>query len=397
MEMIIYFITLGIVSLYSFSLIRSLKYINHVKKEKKSSFDAPLTLIIPFRNEEKNLPELLNCIDHLETDSLNFKVLLINDHSDDESYNIVSNWVGKTDVDAELLNLKSGFGKKEAVRNAVNYSEQGTVIITTDADCTFGPNWLGSMASKFVEQENLKLIVGPVWMNQRGGILEDFQTYEFAALQGVTMSTLGDGNPIMCNAANLMFEKSVYLSALEEGMKMELASGDDIFLMQYIYEKYGAGAIEYNYDRDSIVKTDPLNDLKQFYHQRIRWAGKWKTGKQPIGVRISGGIIFLMYVLVLISLILIALNFVFYNSLIVLLSLMVKTICEVVFLKRVFSFFGKSFYFSRILLLAVFYPLYSVFFGMLSLFKGFSWKDRKADNSGVWEMGNPEFSNLDRK
>ncbi|MCX2743697.1 glycosyltransferase [Mangrovivirga sp. M17] len=397
MEMIVYFLTLVVVLLYSIFLFRSLEYIKPTDSGNSISFDAPITLIIPFRNEENNLPELLSCIDRLNINSLNFSVLIVNDHSEDESCRIVSDWVSKTDINAELLNLTSGFGKKEAIKKAVDHSRHGSLIITTDADCTFGPDWLKSMVSKFVGHENTKLIVGPVWMNQQGGMLENFQTYEFAALQGVTMSTLAIGNPVMCNAANLLFEKSVYLSALDEGMKMELVSGDDIFLMQYIHNKYGAEAIAYNFDPHSIVNTEPLNNFKQFYHQRIRWAGKWKTGVQPIGVRLSGGLIFLMYVLLLISLILIVLNFVFYKSLIVLLSLMIKTVAEVVFLKRAFSFFGKSFYFSRILLLAVLYPLYSVFFGMLSLFKGFSWKDRKADNSGVWEMGNPEFSNFDRK
>ncbi|WP_271711711.1 glycosyltransferase [Marinigracilibium pacificum] len=385
----IYLIFCFLTILYSLYLLSSLKYIVVRESDPEVKSLHKVYVVVPFRNEEQKLPALLKSIDRLAFNEFDFNIILVNDHSEDQSLQICEDWINSTDNKSILLSLSDTFGKKAAIRKAIELADSDALILTTDADCTFGEYWIDAMLKAFCEDPKTALLVGPVWIRSKSGILRLFQTYEFAALQGVTMSTIGGGQPIMCNAANLMFRRKDYFQAIDDGMNMDQVSGDDIFLLQSILKLHGAESIKYCHDRKAVVQTDPVDNWTDLYHQRIRWSGKWKAGSQPVNIKLSGGLIFMMYVFLLISIILLVSNFVFYKSLIVLLPIMLKTICELVFLRKVFSFFGKSFHVNRVFLLAVIYPLYSVFFGTLSLFRGFEWKDRKADHSGIWGIEKP--------
>jgi len=43
-----------------------------------------VTLVIPFRNEEENLRNLIEDVANLEKDGINFDVIFVNDHSEDD-------------------------------------------------------------------------------------------------------------------------------------------------------------------------------------------------------------------------------------------------------------------------------------------------------------------------
>ncbi len=77
----------------------------------------------------------------------------------------------------------------------------------------------------------------------------------------------------MCNGANLAYEKQ----AFEEvggftGIDM-IASGDDMLLMYKIYHAY-PGSVHYLKSPDAIVRTLPVDTVKGFMNQRIRWSSK---------------------------------------------------------------------------------------------------------------------------
>jgi len=53
----------------------------------------------------------------------------------------------------------------------------------------------------------------------------------------------------------------------------KIASGDDMLLMHKIYERYTSG-VQFLFAPTSIVRTQPMNDWRSFFNQRIRWASK---------------------------------------------------------------------------------------------------------------------------
>ena len=55
--------------------------------------------------------------------------------------------------------------KKNAIKKAVALAE-GEIILATDADCSFSPTWVQTMASYFADS-NIKLVSGPVGFHKR--------------------------------------------------------------------------------------------------------------------------------------------------------------------------------------------------------------------------------------
>ena len=79
--------------------------------------------------------------------------------------------------------MENDFGKKAAIEYSVAKS-QGELIITTDADCLMGPDWLSSMIQPF-HQPQTQMVLGAVKL-VGDSLFQKMQSLEFSALMGVT-------------------------------------------------------------------------------------------------------------------------------------------------------------------------------------------------------------------
>jgi len=86
---------------------------------------------------------------------------------------------------------------------------------------------------------------------------------------------IGLGKPILCNGANLAFEKSVFTDLINP-MNQDIASGDDIFLMLSIKKKYPE-KVKFLKSKQAIVYTKGQINIREFINQRIRWTSKSKN------------------------------------------------------------------------------------------------------------------------
>jgi cellulose synthase/poly-beta-1,6-N-acetylglucosamine synthase-like glycosyltransferase len=131
--------------------------------------DLPFcTIIVPVRNEEKNISA---CLDSLLEQNYagDYEVIVVDDHSTDETTAIVQHRIGKLFVNGhrhlKLLRFEGEqqIGKsykKQAITKAIA-AAAGDIILTTDGDCSRGNNWLTVMVST-MEQQQLQLLSGPV-------------------------------------------------------------------------------------------------------------------------------------------------------------------------------------------------------------------------------------------
>lgn len=85
-----------------------------------------------------------------------FEVIVIDDHSEDDTAAIIKTYADKN---VHLISLKDHVKdrinsyKKKAIEIAVAQAK-GTLIITTDADCILPKDWLQTFAA-FYEEKNL--------------------------------------------------------------------------------------------------------------------------------------------------------------------------------------------------------------------------------------------------
>jgi cellulose synthase/poly-beta-1,6-N-acetylglucosamine synthase-like glycosyltransferase len=228
-----------------------------------------VSVIVACRNEEENLPFLLNSIGSQDYPGELFEVIIVDDNSNDRTGQIASDFIGKGNV---VAIKNKGKGKKQAIRSGINASS-GNLIITTDADCRMGTKWIRTIAA-FYEKHKPDMIICPVHIKPGSGFFSRFQELEFLSLQGITAGTLFSGDATMCNGANLSFTREVYFNHADN-LHFEIASGDDIFLLHSL-KKVRESKISWLESPDALVTMVASPTLRSFVKQRRRWISKVK-------------------------------------------------------------------------------------------------------------------------
>ncbi len=121
--------------------------------------------------------------------------------------------------------------------------------------------------------KNTAFVSGPVEFMSNGSFFYEIQKLEFSSLIFVGAGLIGIKSPIICNAANLGFRKSVFFEVGGYNDNLLLSSGDDEFLMQKIARQTNYD-IKFCLNKNAIAYTLPNENLSQFYQQRKRWASK---------------------------------------------------------------------------------------------------------------------------
>ena len=265
----------------------------------QTSLQNNFTIIVPFRNEAKNLPALLKSFSDLDYPVNKFEILLVNDDSTDDYQKHIEQFiVENTDIQIEVIpnKRKSSSPKKDAIESAIDKAKNKW-IVTTDADCKVPKNWLNNLDA-FLQKNDIKMIVAPVAYSIENKFLQHFQNLDFLSLQGTTMGSFGVDRPFMCNGANLCYSKHVFNELNGFEGNDHIASGDDVFLMEKILEVYPK-EVKYLKSFESIVKTKPQPDLRSLIHQRIRWAAKIGSTKNMFGKMLGVAVLTANFYLVL--------------------------------------------------------------------------------------------------
>jgi len=170
---------------------------------------------------------------------------------------------------AELLHNPHK-GKKRALLHGIQCAA-GELIITIDADAYYPPLWLQTMVDSY-RQSNAKLLIGPIKIGWTNNLFQQFQQIDFMSLVGSGAGAAGLNRPIMCNGANLAFDKEAFLQ-LSDPYRLKYLSGDDVFLLHAMKRRFPKN-IHFVEDVAAIAETKPVKSCNQFFKQRRRWAGK---------------------------------------------------------------------------------------------------------------------------
>jgi glycosyltransferase involved in cell wall biosynthesis len=251
-------------------IYRSLRSVNNFTVSVNPS--VFVSVVIACRNEEKNLPQLLSNIALQNYPAELHEVIIVNDNSTDNTFQVAveNNAIGSLEA---LNNI--GRGKKQALRTGIG-AAKGNLIITTDADCRMGKNWIRTIAA-FYEANKPDMIICPVQLDRCKGIFGKFQELEFMSLQGITAGSAISGNATMCNGANLAFNRNTY-SHHSNNLHDEINSGDDVFLLHSL-KNSEQSKILWLPSSDALVTTTSSSSFMSYLSQRSRWISKAKAYK----------------------------------------------------------------------------------------------------------------------
>ncbi|HVS95378.1 MAG TPA: glycosyltransferase [Puia sp.] len=339
-----------------------------------------ISVLIPARNEEKNISHCLVSLDGQSYPHDRFEVLVLDDHSTDGTVQAVRSFAGDLRLrcipmaDQPAPATTRAF-KKFAIDTGVR-AAAGELIVATDADCLFEPDWLLTMAA-FYEEKNAKFIAAPVRIAAEGraarGLLGIFQTLDFITLQGITGASVHARMHSMCNGANLAYSAKAFEEA--EGFKGidDIPSGDDLLLMHKIARLH-PDKVFYLKSRRTIVTTGPASGWTAFLHQRIRWASKADRYEDK---RIFWVLLLVYIVNLMLAVLLAAALFDRRWAWLFLILLVLKTAVEYPFVRDVAGFFGQRRLMVYFPLLQPLHILYTIVVGWLGKFGSYDWKDRK--------------------
>ena len=237
--------------------------------------DVKVSVLIAARNEEKNIENLLQSLYNQSFLKEYFEVLIIDDHSYDNTISIIENFA-KEYKDFNLKFFKAEKeGKKHAISQALHLAEN-ELILVTDADCILKNTWIESIVD-FYQKENCKMILAPVLLSPANTFFEKIQVLEHLSLIGSTAGSAKIGFPVMCNGANMAYKKSAALEVEKFRKDFDIPSGDDIFLMEQFVKNYGHKNVKFLLNKATIVNTKTCKTISEFFRQRRRWVSKTKS------------------------------------------------------------------------------------------------------------------------
>ena len=378
MMALLYIITIFFFATYTGLILyyrQSWLSIPQIKNNRSGLHQTAISIIIPARNEEKNIKACLHSILKQDYPLHLFEIIIVDDHSTDNTAAIIQAFDAGN---IKLLSLKDftdgnrlNSYKKRAIEIAIGQAA-GSLIVTTDADCIVQTNWLQTIAD-FYEQYKPAFIAGPVSYYNENSFLKIFESLDFMTMQGITGASVYKKFHTMCNGANLAYEKSVFYEV--NGFKGidTIASGDDMLLMHKIYSLY-PDRVCYLKSKDAIVQTLPAGTFPAFINQRIRWASKAdKYDDKRIFF-----VLLLVYFFNVWMLVLFIIGFWVRDSWALLIDAFIfKTIVELFFLFPVSAFFSRKKLLWWFPIAQPFHILYIIIAGWLGKFGTYKWKGRQ--------------------
>lgn len=342
--------------------------------EKNNEFNPQIkfSIIIPFRNEEAHLNSLLTSLLNIDYPRSSFEVLLVNDASDDNSTDIIVTFQMKhPELNISILNniRKTNSPKKDAINTAIAFSNFDW-IVTTDADCTVSKNWLLSFNS-FIKSKEPVFISAPVKFNEERSFLFHFQHLNSLSLIGSTIGSFGINKPFLCNGANLCYKKEVFLQLNGFKGNTEIASGDDIFLLEKMNTAFPEKTL-FLKSKNAIVTTTTENSWNSYYNQQLRWASKSSSYKNWFAKIIGILVLLTNSVLVIIGLLTInPKNWFLFTA-----FFSTKMLFDLILIKKTANFLNSKINYAYFVITSFLYPLFIMVVGISSFTKKYNWKGR---------------------
>jgi cellulose synthase/poly-beta-1,6-N-acetylglucosamine synthase-like glycosyltransferase len=353
---------------------------NHNKNHISKRQDVPLpkvSVIVAARNEARNLPRLIHCLRMQEYPAEKIEFYIVDDRSGDESWQIL-NRAGKRFPNLNILQIKDTLPdyapKKRALDRAIRAS-RGEILLLTDADCTPPPTWVRSMVNQYDE----KTVMVPGYSPYRFDfsvpkIVKGLLALDYFSLAAVAAGAIGRGFPLTAAGCNLSYRRETYFEAGGfEPIRRWISGDDDLFLLSVARQK--PGRMIYALAPASFVPCAAPSSLKQFWHQRIRYASKGLHYSLPV----TAGLL-AVYVLNVMLALAIPAFFAGYTSFALggFFVWVIKSVLEYFFLKQGAAIFSEKKLLRYFFPTTIIHPFYITVFAFLGACSRFEWKDTKA-------------------
>ncbi|MGM0612444.1 MAG: glycosyltransferase [Bacteroidota bacterium] len=340
----------------------------------KHTLPGVISIIVPVRNEQNNIISLLHSLKVQDYDPEFYEIIVVDDHSTDATEQVVRKFKHQNlSLNVKLIQLtQNESSKKTALQKGIKNS-RGEMIIMTDADCKAGINYLSTINEYYKKHQPL-LMIGPVKMKNYKSGFSKIQALEFLSLIFTAGGSSKSTSALMANGANLIVDRQVFTDMLRKDIfKQKHASGDDMFLVNFVKQTYGRQSVQFIKHEDAVMATNTAQSLHDFMFQRKRWVSKSKSYSDPWLITTALLVLATSFVQ-LVSLFwgIFAANILIFAVVIWLIKISV----DFIVLRTTAQFFKQQELLWWFLPASVIYPFYVVVSAFSGLFSGYTWKGR---------------------
>jgi len=199
----------------------------HIYKPAVSkSIRQPVSIIICARNEAENLSNFLPSV--LEQDYPDFEVIVVNDCSEDNSYDVLGKFVMQyPNLKISTVNKDPKFAHNKKFAQFIGIkAAKNELLLFTDADCQpESDKWLEGMTSNF--DDRISFVLGYGGYLKEKGLLNKFIRYDSMIIAMQYLGMAIRGIPYMGVGRNLAYRRSVFFANKGFGAHNHIISGDD--------------------------------------------------------------------------------------------------------------------------------------------------------------------------
>lgn len=330
-----------------------------------SASPEPVSIVISAKNEyfnlKKNLPKIL------EQDYPDFEVLVVNDSSDDDSYELLKE-MAKGNPRLKIVNIPESLnffkGKKFPLSIGIK-SAKNDIIILTDADCCpRSPNWIKSLQSNF--NEHTEIVLGYGAYEERKGFLNKLIQFDTLQIAIQYLSFALAGSPYMGVGRNLAYRKSLFYRNKGFTSHYKIQSGDDDLFINKVANKNNT---RIEIEPESHTVSSPKLKFKNWVQQKQRHleTGKYYKTKHKFllgAYSLSRFLFYLCFIILIINI---------YNIKVLLPLFFIRLISFFV----LYNFCTKKLEVKKLLLISPLLEIFFVIFTPILIISGFFHKKDK--------------------
>lgn len=229
-----------------------------------------VSVVIAARNEEANLPHLLESLRAQEYPADLWELIVVDDRSTDRTAEIVRA-EAESQPRIRLVQVAECpphlAGKQHALAAGIEQATGG-IILMTDADCIVPPGWIRSMAAAF-DEPSAGIATGLVEMPDSSRFWVNLQRADLAHLLATEWGAIGVGWPVTAIGNNLALRREAYDDAGGYAA-LPRTIVEDCAIVQAISRKGTWNAVMAH--PEAAVETEPVPRVSSFFRQRARWS-----------------------------------------------------------------------------------------------------------------------------
>lgn len=231
-----------------------------------NSGKPPVSIIICARNESENLKKFLPSV--LEQDYPDYEVIVVNDCSEDNSYDILGKFLIKyPHLKISNINKDPKFTHNKKFAQFIGIkAAKNEILLFTDADCQpESRKWIEVMASHF--DDKISFVLGYGGYFKEKGLLNKYIRYDCMTIAMQYLGMAIKGIPYMGVGRNLAYRRSLFFSNKGFGSHNHIASGDDD-----LFVNSGSSAVNttIEFRNEAHTWSVPRDNISEWVKQKKR-------------------------------------------------------------------------------------------------------------------------------